>query len=722
MKHQPRVDINRHLGVLKDFQRNTVEYLFQRMYLDLNPATRFLVADEVGLETLVARGLIAKAIDWLRKEDVGRIDVVYVGSNSAIAAQNLARLNILEDDDDRRRSQTSYATRLTLLPIHVRNLSANAVNFISFTPGTSDMRSNGGTVQERALLFWMMKTMPGLYREGVSSVALRGEQEGVARRQRLVERTNQSARPGDCTALSRCNLSADAELWSELNVVAELYRQVPGDPDSELSGRRYRLVGRLRAKLAHVCLEALEPDLVIMDEFQRFKHLLDPRREEARLAQQMFSYQHPDDPPSRVLLLSATPYKMYTVSGDSEDQHYRDFIDTLRFLVNDDATAVAAIEGALSAYRAAKRVANDPRDPSARQAVVTARDEIQARLMNVMVRTERVSTSQDRNAMVREDKIQATVETSDLRQAVSLDGIAQAAGARDIIEYWKSAPYLLNFMKGYDLQRRLANHQVGKEDAQPAPQRLVEAVQDAQPHLLRADAIAATSPSILQMDGMRALAYDVFQDDLWGLLWLPPSMPYLQPTQAYDAPKRVSKTLVFSAWNVVPDAIAALCRPMRLERRMLADTTEGLRYERLTKQRRGLLRFAVSGERFAGMGALLLGYPSPTLARPGDPLTLALKSGGVRCRIKPRWSAVVSAQISQQLGELSLKGRVQGRERDPRWYWVAVAALDAAHSPSVLDWLKSSGAEARSRCGRAAGREWVHTDSRSIRIRVGITA
>ena len=103
MKHQPRVDVNRHLGVLKDFQRNTVEYLFQRMYLDPNPATRFLVADEVGLgKTLVARGLIAKAIDWLRKEDVGRIDVVYVCSNSAIAAQNLARLNILEDDDDRR--------------------------------------------------------------------------------------------------------------------------------------------------------------------------------------------------------------------------------------------------------------------------------------------------------------------------------------------------------------------------------------------------------------------------------------------------------------------------------------------------------------------------------------------------------------------------------------------------------------------------------------------
>ena len=34
---------------LKDFQRRTVDYVFQRLYLDSNPTNRFLVADEVGL-------------------------------------------------------------------------------------------------------------------------------------------------------------------------------------------------------------------------------------------------------------------------------------------------------------------------------------------------------------------------------------------------------------------------------------------------------------------------------------------------------------------------------------------------------------------------------------------------------------------------------------------------------------------------------------------------
>ena len=62
-----RYDFSEVYAGLKDFQRTTVEYAFQRMYLDDDPARRFLVADEVGLgKTLVARGLIARAIEHLR--------------------------------------------------------------------------------------------------------------------------------------------------------------------------------------------------------------------------------------------------------------------------------------------------------------------------------------------------------------------------------------------------------------------------------------------------------------------------------------------------------------------------------------------------------------------------------------------------------------------------------------------------------------------------------
>ena len=65
LRELPRPDLKKQLLRLRDFQRDTVEYVFQRMYGEL-PASRFLVADEVGLgKTFVARGLIAKVVDLL---------------------------------------------------------------------------------------------------------------------------------------------------------------------------------------------------------------------------------------------------------------------------------------------------------------------------------------------------------------------------------------------------------------------------------------------------------------------------------------------------------------------------------------------------------------------------------------------------------------------------------------------------------------------------------
>ena len=85
-------------------------------------------------------------------------------------------------------------------------------------------------------------------------------------------------------------------------------------------------------------VESLEPDLVILDEFQRFRHLIDPNSGSAasELAHHLFNYRD-----AKVLLLSATPYKPYTtVAGDSDDDHYRDFMTTLEFLADGDGAAL----------------------------------------------------------------------------------------------------------------------------------------------------------------------------------------------------------------------------------------------------------------------------------------------------------------------------------------------------------------------------------------------
>ena len=87
------VDVEAVLADLKDFQRRTARWAFERMFAAEDPATRFLVADEVGLgKTHVAKGVVAQVIDHLRRTGDARHDIVYVCSNAAIARQNVRKL------------------------------------------------------------------------------------------------------------------------------------------------------------------------------------------------------------------------------------------------------------------------------------------------------------------------------------------------------------------------------------------------------------------------------------------------------------------------------------------------------------------------------------------------------------------------------------------------------------------------------------------------------
>ena len=131
--------------------------MIRRLYRDADRTKRFLVADEVGLgKTMVARGVVAVTIERLW-DVVGRIDVLYICSNQAIASQNINRLNVLGEQ------AFALPTRMTLLPLQLMDehgLGTNKVNFISLTPGTTfNLRSSTGVAKERALLFHLLKGM-----------------------------------------------------------------------------------------------------------------------------------------------------------------------------------------------------------------------------------------------------------------------------------------------------------------------------------------------------------------------------------------------------------------------------------------------------------------------------------------------------------------------------------------------------------------------------------
>ena len=408
------------LAGLKDFQRRTVERVFDRMYRDDPPGRRFLVADEVGLgKTMVARGVIARVLEHLH-EKVDRIDVVYVCSNGAIAAQNVNRLNVLGEQE------FSIATRLTMLPTQVHDLASRPINFVSFTPGTTfDLKSRSGRAHERAILCRLLADEELFHRRGLRNLL----RNGVGRRrwENLLTR-NEELDPGIHERFVR-RVRRDRRLRRKLERLTDHFSDGRRGVTREIQRRRLAVIGELRHVLASVCVDALEPDLVILDEFQRFRDLLDGKSEAARLARALFDYQD-----VRVLLLSATPYKMLSLDHEREDDHYPDFLRTLGFLLGSDE-AVDEVKEDITLYR---RALYAGAEEAQSDRIAKARRALEGHLRGVMCRTERVATTRSLDSMLAEPPRPAPLESTDLRQAKLADRLSQAVRAPDVIEYWKS--------------------------------------------------------------------------------------------------------------------------------------------------------------------------------------------------------------------------------------------------------------------------------------------
>jgi len=280
---------------LKDFQRRTVEYVFNRMYGDDHPTHRFLVADEAGLgKTLVAKGVIAHAVKHLW-EKTDRIDIIYICSNGDIARQNINRLNITDQDD------FVLTSRITMLPAQLKDINKNKLNFVSFTPGTSfNLRSTLGIRSERVLLYWLLDQAWGISNWGTGPKnVLRGYAGADGFRSKVKEFDQDSIDPTIRDSfidrlemvIKEAKSKGEQDLKSCFEELSNRFQRKRMDHRLPERDKRERglFIGKIRSILAQVCLQALEPDLVILDEFQRFKHLLSGDDEASLLARDLFS-------------------------------------------------------------------------------------------------------------------------------------------------------------------------------------------------------------------------------------------------------------------------------------------------------------------------------------------------------------------------------------------------------------------------------------------------
>ncbi len=672
------------LDQLKDFQRATAEWAFERLYGTDEPTRRFLVADEVGLgKTMIARAVIARTIHHLIAAGDERVDIVYICSNQSIASQNVNKFSDLAHFVDVRRD-----SRLTLLPLRASNLETTGdgtrVNIIPLTPGTSfDLAGGAGSYPERVLLYVMLREVLGadlmkgsgprrLFTAGVGEQRVERDFRPLCRhyQRSLTKRIVELFREELALHDERRHGRGEPDVRTELQELFEHYRYPKKKYDVSYHRRRNALIGRLRLVLAQVGLESLQPDLIILDEFQRFAKLLDTDHDDENwthhLARCLFDYDaEANAEPARVLLLSATPYRMYTTSLDADDdEHHADFLRTTRFLFEGMSDPDSEVEALRDDLRRLRRCLFAGSGPDALQQARSASESVARRLRKVMARTERLASTPDRDGMLtRVDMPCRDVEAADVRSYLDTAAVATALGLGDPVELWKSAPYLVSFMEDYKLKRRLRD-----EDDPPPP----EVVERLGRHGLALDprdirAYRRIDPANARL---RSILADCVDPGHWQMLWIPPALPYYRAGSLYERAEARSftKRLIFSAWHVVPRTVAALVS-YEVERRVF-DATGDHHDKRYGDRSEGLLDLRVVDGRPASMTTMALLYPCHTLAVSVDP------------RFGPGPASTAADHLAharrvlEPLVEEVTAGAGRSGEPDRRWYAVAQARMD----------------------------------------------
>ena len=585
-------------------------------------------------------------------------------SNGSIARANLPKLQV----GGAEQRSFALATRLTMLATELApragesGLAGSKLNFVSFTPGTSfRLGQSAGQWREREVLFQLLDPLLG-----PRTALMNLLQGGITRKDRWRRRLENYPRPIDDTIRQRFDAvfherpDLQGRLRELLDTWFRRYRSWP----AEARHPRDRVISELRRMLAGACVRALEPDLVILDEFQRFKSLLGTQGAEhdpaADLAQELFQAEAHDGKRVRTLLLSATPYKLYTADAEIEhEEHYEDFLATTRFLLGDDDARVEELKHQLSRFGAAlRRAAAGELDQVER--VERAKRAVEGSLRDVMARTERVAASDDRDAMVTEDRRTTPVTSSDVRQYLAADALFRAVGSQDPMPFWKSAPYLAHFMHGYKFHDRL----VEALDTPRPPDKIVDALQRHDSAFLKAATLRSWGSVDPAHAKLRELAGELIDEGLWRLLWMPPTLPYWPLEGPFEGKEHATKRLLFSAWNLVPDVVSAVLS-YEAERLMMGGRLDS--YDKPDEQQQPLLRLTQSA---AGVRSrhrlLLLLLPCLPLADRAHPL--AAPPGQDR-------RAWVRARVDELLADPRLPNPREG-SIDDRWEWAAPLLLD----------------------------------------------
>ena len=715
---------------LKDFQLKTVEYVFDQLYS--NGRDKMLIADEVGLgKTIVAKGILAKAYEqFIPTARKPVFKVVYICSNQALARQNLRKLNFTDipeaidysDEDD----------RLTALAYEAKAVNRDLdFSIKAFTPATSfDDKTHAGKADERILLYrllyayadikddknslkWILKGSKRMRDDNWENKILRAEQfdadykidEVRAIRPKVFtlfrKELEKKVKPTD-PSLKKCFAAAgityEVKYWTLLRNLCKL-----GIRKNNYGNQNFckELISSLRFILSRCCIEFLQADIFILDEFQRYKKLIKTATQEdidkerklspaIQLAQDIFAMEN-----IKILMLSATPFKPYTNDFDalSGEVHHHEFIDVLKFLLADkpDESWKEYEKDRGEFFQLLRHPARIKEEYGKALAV---KNKLENLYRQGMARTERLLASDNKSTMVESMQKPIEIRADDIGDFVALDEITcylnehHKTSLNIPLEYVKSCPYSLSFLDSYAHKEKLKA--VAADD-----QALLKLLNKSKHAWLNLEDINQYKPLIpvrgksMPNAKFRLLLEESVLNGGWKYLWIPPSVPYYELSDAFKGGEGYSKTLLFSSWKMVPRMVASLVSyeaerltvgdPKSISEKEMAEEKRLYFIKRRSPRPQFTFKVDKAEQEPQQMNNFMLTYPCLTLAGMYDPvINLSEKKTLKQIR------ADLKLQFVSLLNDADLNSLASGKGDWKKWLWLSPLLLDKSNENNTL--------------------------------------
>ncbi|MBU4555613.1 MAG: helicase, partial [Actinobacteria bacterium] len=662
---------------LKPFQAATVETVL-KAFRRRQRVRRFLVADEVGLgKTVVAQHVIRSMMRGLSRPLI----VFYLCSNLAIARQNRRKLlEVLPSEEQE--SADCPVDRLSLLPASERP-SHKRLNLYSLTPDTSipirKQHRRDGRQEERALVHVLIERVwPALFDAFGKDVFQRNA--SVHWRSSIRQHRDIASSVALREAFAR-SVRKEFGLEAGEHLVAQLRSLNDSGELDEME-----LIAHLRNALAASAIEEISPDLVIFDEFQRFQDLLDPPDDLEPAAKRVIGRLRGDDleEPPALLLLSATPYRLFTRRWEEETgaSHREEFFDLVDFLYGSDADAHRKRSECEVAFQLLEKELRkgQPLSPEA----AASRQAVEALLCPIIARTERASHENGWDHFLTES-LPAPITREDITVFKHLSGSLTDGHRSSAVPYWTSIPLPMQTM---------GNHYVAWKLSRRIPA-------DGVAHLSKAMRDRFERPQLWPHPRLRAIK-ELMPLKQMALPWLMPTAPWWPLRGAWkDRGVLPRKLLVFSRFRAVPQSVAAALS-FDLEAQFLAE--EKLTYAEVSKRR----LLSATDKRHTLLG---LFHPSPFLVTATDPLAagsdnLQVIRRTVRQQLMSAMK-VLGLRITDKARALPIwRALARIESRAGNWDWISQAwwdvrqdiATGAGEDSGLAQLLSDWDAEAEEKC------------------------